>query len=303
MKRRLALALVVLALVPNGTGCRTAGNRFDGDRAYAHVERLCDLGPRPVGSEALRKAADYIRGALADNGWEVDTQEFANQGEVLCNVIGRKGSGPLIILGTHYDTRPLADRDPVDRSRPVMGANDGGSGVAVLLELARALDESAIGETEIWLAFFDGEDRGGIDGWPWCVGSRFMAETLAQDLDHRPEYVLIVDMVGDADQRIYYEWSSALWLQERLWRIAADLGYGEHFVAKHRYTIVDDHTPFLEWGMGAALVIDFDYPYWHTCHDTLDKISVDSLQRVGDVVETLLEGEPLGAWPAERGEQ
>lgn len=302
MKRRIALALVALALAVAGAGCRTAEARFDGDRAFAHINRLCDLGPRPVGSEAGRRAADYIERVLADHGWEVESQEFAHQGEVLRNVIGKKGRGPLIILGTHYDTRPLADRDPVDRSRPVMGANDGGSGVGVLLELARALDESATDETEIWLAFFDGEDRGGIDGWPWCVGSRFMAKELAQHPEHRPEYVLIVDMVGDDDQRIYYEWSSALWLQERIWRVAAELGHGEHFVAKHRHTIIDDHTPFLRWGMTAALVIDFDYPYWHTCHDTLDKISVDSLQRVGDVVETLLEGEPLAAWPVDSGE-
>ena len=288
----LWLALLVLATIAS---CQQSSDRFDGRRAYAHVEALCEFGPRPVGSAANRKAASYIESTLVEYGWHVEVQEFAFRGESLQNVIGRKGEGPIIIIGAHFDTRPLADNDPTDRSKPVMGANDGGSGTAVLLELARVLGSSATDQAEVWLAFFDGEDRGNIDDWPWSVGASHVADDVAGHREKRPEYVLILDMIGDTDQRIYYEWSSVLWLQEKLWGIAEKLGHREHFIPQHRYRIIDDHSPFLHWGIPAAVVIDFDYPYWHTRSDTIDQVSADSLQRVGETVEALLEGEPFVA--------
>lgn len=280
----LTLVLVILSIQ-----CSPGDESFDGERALKHVKRLCALGPRPVGSEANLQASRYIAETLEQNGWGVSVQELVYEGETLHNVVGKRGEGPIILLGTHFDTRPLADRDPSDRSQAVMGANDGGSGTAILLELARILDTTATDQVEIWLVFFDGEDRGKIGGWPWSVGARHMARNLTR----KPEYVLIIDMVGDDDQRIYYEWSSALWLQEKIWDIAAELGYEDHFIPQHQHHVIDDHTPFLEAGVPAAILIDLDYPYWHTGHDTVDKINVDSLQRVGDVMETLLEGEPL----------
>lgn len=292
--RAIGLAAMLLLGIAS---CRPSEESFDGKRALAHVKAQCDFGPRPVGSEANRKTSDYIGRVLERNGWQVEFQEFIHQRLPVRNVIGKKGQGPVVLLGAHFDTRPLADRDPSNRSVPVMGANDGGSGVAVLLELSRVLSERATDQAEIWLAFFDAEDRGGLNDWPWCVGSAHMADSLSEALTKRPECIIVVDMVGDEDQQIYYEWTSSLWLAEKLWSIAADLGYGEYFVPEHRHSVIDDHTPFLEWGLTAALIIDFDYPYWHTRHDTLDKISADSLQRVGDVLETLLEGEPFSASP------
>jgi len=285
----LMLASVLIIVVG---ACRGGEQHFSGKRSLAHVKALCALGPRPVGSKANTEAAELIARTLQRYGWQVEFQSFAYGGLAVRNVIGTKGEGPLIILGAHFDSRPVADKDPTDRSLAVMGANDGGSGTAVLLELARVLDERATDQAQIKLAFFDAEDRGELAGWPWCVGSAHMAESLAGT---RPAYVIVVDMVGDDDQRFYYEWSSSLWLEERLWRIAEQLGYKQHFIPEHRYSILDDHTSFLEWGINAALIIDFDYPYWHTRYDTLDKISADSLQRVGDVLETLLEGEPLAS--------
>lgn len=293
LARMLLVAIVLLVCV----GCETTGQHFDGERAFAHVEAQCEIGPRPAGSEAAIKTTEYIKRTLERSEWQVEFQEFAYQGQALRNVIAKKGEGPIILVGTHYDTRPLADRDPHDRSKPIMGANDGGSGTAVLLELGRVLDERATDQAEIWLVFFDAEDRGDLGNWKWCVGSTHLADELSQHEATRPEYVLIVDMIGDADQQIYYEWSSVLWLQEKIWGIAADLGYEQQFVPYHRHTIWDDHSPFLQRGIPAAVVIDFDYPYWHTRFDTLDKISVDSLQRMGDVLETLLEGEPFTASP------
>jgi len=274
--------------------------QFDGKRALAHVREQMELGPRPVGSEADRQTSDYIGRVLERNGWEVEYQEFAQQGLAVRNVIGKKGTGPLIVLATHLDTRPTADLDPQDRSQAVPGANDGASGVGVLLELSRVLGSAATDQAEIWLAFFDGEERGGMGSWPYCVGSSHLADELAaRSPTEQPKYVIVVDMVGDVDQQLYYEWNSTLWVQERVWGVAADLGYEAQFVAEYRHNAVNSHTAFLSDGIDAALIVDLDYTYWRTSYDTLDKISADSLQRVGDVLETLLEGEPFRVGPEE----
>jgi len=293
--RLAAIALTLLMTLLIGltlVGCGTERG-FDGERAYKHVETLCDLGPRPVDSEANREARDYIAKKLDDYGWDVERQEFAHRSKSLANIVARRGEGPIVIIGTHYDTRPLSDRDPVDRSLPVIGANDGASGVAVLLELARVLDLSATDDMAVWLVFFDGKDRAGIDDWRGSVGAYYMADEVKRVPEWRPEMVLIVDMVGDEDQQFYFDWNSSLWLQERIWQVAEELGYGAFFIPSHRHVINDDHLPFLTQGIPAASVVDLDYPYWRTRYDTVDKISADSLQRVGDVLKVFLEGEPL----------
>jgi Zn-dependent M28 family amino/carboxypeptidase len=261
---------------------------FDGERAYEHVLAQCDLGFRPTGSEAGWANGDYIIDELEALGWVVEEQTFEYRGVTVRNLIGRTGEGPVLILGAHYDTRRSADVE--DPSVPVLGANDGASGVAVLLELARVLDEEAL-EHELWLAFFDAEDNGNLDGWQWCVGSSYMAEHLTVE----PEAVVVVDMVGDADQQLYLEHNSDPALQAHLWALAAELGYAESFIAEYRHAIYDDHVPFAQRGIPAVDIIDFDYPYWHTTQDTPDKVSGASLERVGRVLEVWLED---GArWP------
>jgi glutaminyl-peptide cyclotransferase len=154
----------------------------------------------------------------------------------------------------------------------------------VLLELARVVDLSAV-DGSVWLVFFDAEDNGRLDGWDWIVGSRRFAESL----DFQPEYVIVVDMIGDADQSIYLEANSDPVLQDHIWKIAARLGYADYFIPEVRHSMLDDHTPFLERGITAVDIIDFDYPYWHTVSDTADKVSAESLERVGRTLETLLE--------------
>jgi Zn-dependent M28 family amino/carboxypeptidase len=195
-------------------------------------------------------------------------------------------SGPIIILGAHYDTRPAADQDPVEALRDdwIEGANDGASGVAVLLELARALEAGKL-KNEVWLAFFDAEDRGRLDGWPFSVGARHMAENLALN----PQSVVVVDMVGDADQQFYYEGNSSQELKQEIWAVAAELGYKAYFIPEPKFTITDDHIPFLERLIPAVDIIDFDYPYWHTVEDTADKVAPESLERVGRTLEVWLE--------------
>jgi len=266
---------------------------FDGDMAYRQVVAQTALGPRPTGSEAGWSTGEFIIAELGKAGWLAEQQEFVFKGVKGRNIISRqrdRADTPLgrdlILLGAHYDTRPAADRDPdpARRSDWIAGANDGASGVSVLLELARVLETSKLSR-EIWLLFFDAEDRGQMDGWPFSVGARHLAAQLTVD----PDRVIIVDMVGDADQNIYFEHLSNEPLNEELWTVANQLGYGDYFIPEARHTVIDDHTPFLERNIPAVDIIDFDYPYWHTVEDTADKVSPESLERVGRTLEVWLE--------------
>jgi Zn-dependent M28 family amino/carboxypeptidase len=258
--------------------------QFSGQAAYTQVEAQMKLGVRPTGSEGGRATGDYILAQLRESGWATEEQRFDYKGTGIRNIIGRKGSGAALILGAHYDTRRRADRDKTRPSDPVPGANDGASGVAVLLELARTLDAKKL-TREVWLAFFDAEDNGDLDGWEWTVGSRFMA----QNLQVKPTAVIVVDMIGDADQQIYYDQNSDTDWSRRIWSTAGELGYGQYFIPKAKYAMFDDHTPFAQQGIPAVDIIDFDYPYWHTTADTADKLSPDSLERVGRTLQIVLE--------------
>ena len=290
---------------------------FDGDSAYNFVLEQCALGPRPTGSEAGWATGDYLIAQLEDMGWEVVVHEFTYRDVKGRNIIGQRGTGPsagpgpeqdeglragpVAMLGAHYDTRPYADHNPEgERDQWIMGANDGGSGVAVLLELARVLEVEKTGH-EIWLVFFDAEDRGRLDGWPFSVGASALAHDLSHisqsnlpELTSRPEFVIVVDMVGDADQQLYYEGFSDTQLSERLWSLARNLGYESAFVPNVKHHLIDDHRPFLDIGIPAVDIIDFDYPYWHTTKDTADKVAPASLERVGRVLELFLESG--GSW-------
>jgi Zn-dependent M28 family amino/carboxypeptidase len=253
------------------------GERFEGERAYADVLAQMAIGPRPAGSEAHARTVDWLVESLASAGWRTEVQELDIEGRTVRNVIARRGAGSeWVILGAHYDTRLLADQDPdaARRTEPVPGANDGASGVAVLLELARVLPRDL--EKEIWLVFFDAEDNGRIPGWDWILGSRAFVDAL----DGRPTAAVIVDMVGDADLQLYYEQNSDPDLRADIWATAAWLGY-DQFIPEPKFSMLDDHTPFLEAGIPAVDIIDFDYPYWHTTADTADKISAESLEAVG----------------------
>jgi Zn-dependent M28 family amino/carboxypeptidase len=219
--------------------------------------------------------------SLASYGWETEIQEAEMLGHPIRNVVAKRGNGePWIILGAHYDSRMYADQDPdpARQADPVPGANDAASGVAVLMELARVLPPDL--EAEIWLVFFDAEDNGRIPGWDWILGSR----AFVKSLENQPDAAVILDMIGDADLQIYREANSDAAISDAIWVQAAQLGYEGTFVNEVKYSMLDDHTPFLEAGIPAVDVIDFDYPYWHTVEDTPDKVSIESLQAVGDTI-------------------
>jgi Zn-dependent M28 family amino/carboxypeptidase len=251
-----------------------------------HVNAQLAFGPRPTGTEALGHTREFIQTYLSSIGWTTEIQVFNYRGEKGYNLIGRKSSavGPIFVLGAHYDTRKHADQDPLSPNAPVPGANDGASGVAVLLELARVLKISKV-KGNVLLAFFDAEDDGQIDGWDWIVGSTVFVDRLQQI----PAYAIIIDMVGDKNQNIYMDANSDPMLAKHLWQIGDSLGLANYFIPRIKYAMLDDHTPFIAHGIPAVDIIDFDYPFWHTTHDTADKLSPDSLEHVGTVLQAFLE--------------
>ena len=301
--RRYFFVMALIALLL--TGCRTPQHigaslpsptptpvpvpqYFDGERAYEWVLKQCALGYRITGSEANRQAGDLILAELQAQGWTTTEQTFTYRDTPVRNLLAWRGDGAqAVMVGAHYDTRRSADME--DPSVPVLGANDGASGVAVLLELARVLDWRAP-NTRVYLAFFDAEDNGRLDGWDWIVGSTYMAAYWGEAGEPPLQAMVLVDMVGDADQQLYYEGHSDQALRETLWALAAELGYGDRFIPQERYTILDDHVPFLKRGIPAVDIIDFDYPYWHTTQDTPDKVSAASLEAVGRTLQVWLEG-------------
>lgn len=258
--------------------------KFNGERALQDDQHQLELGARTPGSKAHRLTAAYFTEELEKSGWRVEIQETEWEGRPVRNVIAKRGSGDWLILGAHYDSRMAADEDPDPalQAQAVPGANDGASGAAVLLELGRTLPADL--DQEIWLVFFDAEDQGRLPGWDWILGSSAMAASLSAS-GRQPEAVIIVDMIGDADLNIYMEQNSDAELTRQLWAIAAELGYADQFIPQYKYAILDDHTPFLNLGIPAVDIIDFDYPYWHTTQDTLDKISADSLEAVGHTLQ------------------
>ncbi|MDZ7844546.1 MAG: M28 family peptidase [Anaerolineales bacterium] len=285
---RIRILILIFFITWTAAGCGlntgkflNVEGKFDGERALGDVQAQVELGPRIPNTEGHARVRQLISEELILAGWDVQIQSASRLGHPLFNIIGTAdGKQGGILLGAHYDTRIYADQDPLveNRMKPVPGANDGASGVAVLLELARVLPEDLRGS--VTFVFFDGEDNGGIEDWDWILGSQAYAEAV----DPEPEVAVIVDMIGDRDLQIYQEKTSTAWLTDEIWKSAAELGYDHVFIPRPKYSIVDDHTPFLKARIPAVDIIDFDYPYWHTTDDTVDKVSADSLQIVGDTL-------------------
>jgi len=277
---------------------------FDGQRAWQEVDYQVSLGARTPGSEAHQKAVTWMLSELKTAGWDVQVQESSLMGHTIQNVVAEWGEGhPWVVVGAHYDSRLVADQDPDPQKRtlPVPAANDGASGVAVLLELARILPSNfhsgsvAVQPTgqpvparKITLLFIDAEDNGEIPGWDWLLGSQaYNQQWQAKGVD-RPDAAVIIDMIGDKNLNIYRELNSDPALSNAIWAQAQALGYSEQFINQPKYRMLDDHIPFIKAGIPAVDVIDFDYPYWHTTADTADKVSAQSLQIVGDTLAAWL---------------
>lgn len=261
--------------------------RFDGSKAFEFLEDQCAFGPRYPGSEGHKAVRSYIVSRLSEfqaKVWEHPFQAIISTGDTLSlvNIEARFGDSrkPPILIGAHYDTRPRADREEKDKSSPILGANDGASGVAILLELARLMQSSKC-PVSVDLVFFDGEDYGQNDRIEdYLLGSKKHVSRLGT---RRPSAVIIVDMVGEKDARFPVEefsGAASASLVNKLWNAAEELGI-EAFERRRGRAIIDDHMPFIRAGIPAAVIIDFDYPYWHTLSDTPDKCSPESLEAVG----------------------
>jgi len=277
----LVLAAIIL-LVSDLS--RSSSVHFDATRAMNDAAAQLAFGPRLPDSEAHRQTVEYVQSELEQAGWQVEIQEAEVLGHLIRNIIARRGQGaPWYILGSHYDSRMLADHDPdpAKQSLPVPGANDGAATTAILLELARVLPSDL--NKQVWLVFFDAEDQGNIPGWDWILGSRYFAENLLG----RPDGVVVIDMVGDADLQIYYEQNSTQSLSYAIWNVAIQAGFSQ-FIQQEKFSLIDDHIPFLQRNIPATDLIDFDYPYYHTTEDDLEKISEESFYAVGETLRLWL---------------
>jgi glutaminyl-peptide cyclotransferase len=260
----------------------TVSSTFDGQHAYADVQTQVAFGSRVPGTEGHAKVMEWIRTELESAGWQVEIQSSEALGHPVKNIVAKRSDQPpQFIIGAHYDTRMFADQDPdpSQHTTYVPGANDGASGVAVLLGLAHSLPKDTV---PIWLVFFDTEDNGNIEGWDWILGSR----EFVKNNPIQPRAAIVVDMIGDKDLNVYKERNSNPDLTDAIWAAAKELGYDSKFISEYKYSIIDDHTPFLQAGIPAVDIIDFDYPYWHTVQDTPDKVSAESLQAVGETLRT-----------------
>jgi Zn-dependent M28 family amino/carboxypeptidase len=258
---------------------------FSGSDAYEYLLDQCDFGPRPPGSDNLSLCRAMIAETFEFSGWNVTFQNFTYN-EVECvNIIVRWNSqnNSPIILGAHYDTRPPGTSD----TGSGLGANDGASGVAVLLELANILPEEARSFVEIVL--FDAEDSGGISSWDWIQGSTHYVSQLSTERIGSINAMVLLDMVGDINLELPRERSSTTSLQNLLWSIADQLGHNDTFIDSYSGSIIDDHRPFLDAGISAVDLIQVPFPsYWHTLEDTPDKCSAESLETVGEVLEVFV---------------
>jgi|LSQX01.3.fsa_nt_gb glutaminyl-peptide cyclotransferase len=324
-------AVLLSLLLSSCTSCSQSGGsqtadpllppypQFDRQTAFAFLETQCEFGPRVPGTQPHQECLNWLIQELARFGGTVIPQRFSASTPFggpfdFTNVIayfpGNAPGGP-VLLGAHWDTRPEADEDPDPalRKQPVLGANDGASGVAVLLEIARQAHDRPERRSFI-VALFDAEDSGKsnaaqfpLDGW--CIGSAYLAQNLPEEIP-TPEAAIIVDMVGRGSahnsrvgnprgakdymelQTEGYSLNSAPELVDEIWSIAEQAGHTA-FVRTKRGYVTDDHLPFILQGISAVDIIDFP-PEWHTTDDIPQYCSPNSLYQVGDTLLRYLYG-------------
>ena len=272
---------------------------FDGAAALDYVRQQVAFGARVPGTPAHRAAGDWLVAEMRKRADTVIVQEWTHttaDGKRLPmrNILARfrPSESQRVLYLAHWDSRPISDRatDPAQASLPVPGANDGGSGVAILLGVADALKRESPA-TGVDLLFVDGEDWGNFDtNTDVLIGAHYFAEHLPEP-GYAPLFGVLFDMVGDEHPVFEQELNSirgAPEVVQRVWSTAQRLGHGAVFTNREGIAINDDHVPLLAKGLRVIDVIDLDYPWHHTPEDTLDKVSQKTLQLVGDVALTVL---------------
>jgi glutaminyl-peptide cyclotransferase len=269
---------------------------FDAEKAYGYIVEQCDLGPRYPGSPGQESFRVYLTDFL--NRQKADTtiyyehtiqHPYEDKNVKLYNFLSRFNleSDNRIMLMAHWDTREIADRDanPENHDKPILGANDGGSGVAVLMVLAEIISNNELSNIGIDLLFVDGEDMGRSgDIENYCIGSTKFCEVIPEP---EPQHAICLDMIADHDLSLpveYYSYIQAPFLVKEIWAIANEMGYTQ-FKNELTGPIYDDHRAlYLNSRIPAIDIIDFDYPHWHTLQDTPENCSEKSLKIVGEVM-------------------
>lgn len=297
------LCVLLLAALQGG-GCgrgeATPPSPFNGEQALAYVRTFMEFGPRVPGTDAHRRAGDWIAREMRQRADTVIEQTWTHKTQAgatipLRNVLARFNpmAEERLLYVTHWDSRPVAEKSSADslRALPTPGANDGGSGVGLFLALGDVLRATPPG-IGVDLLFVDGEDYGTFTpDVDVLLGSTYFANNLPS-ANYQPLFGVVFDMIGEMDLRIPQEEHSvnrAPEVVERVWRAAAELGYGDIFVPATTVPITDDHLPLLDKGLRVIDVIDLDYAYHHTVNDTIDKLSARSLKIVGDVAWRLIQ--------------
>ena len=296
---------------------RGAKTAFRGDSALAYTQTQVNFGPRVPGSIAHQRAGDWIIAQMRARADSVEVQAWTHvtqRGDTLPlrNILARfrPGLSQRVLYLTHWDTRPTADEDRNlgARQRPIPGANDGASGVGLFVALAAAL-KKAPPNVGVDLLFVDGEDWGTFEDWSdttknkdVLIGSQYFANHLPKS--YQPIFGVLYDMIGDKSLQIYQEENSVQAAPEvlsRVWATAKELGYDKYFISEAHTPVTDDHLPLIRKGLRVIDVIDIDFcsdggtncgsderNLHHTMQDTMDKVSAQSMQIVGDVALTLV---------------
>lgn len=273
--------------------------QFDGAKAFSYLVAQTNFGPRNPNSTGHQQCLQYLTEEFKKYSDNVTLQSFSVQGYretlKLTNIFAsfQPTLNKRVLLIAHWDTRPRAeeDPDPEKRNKPIIGANDGASGVAVLLELARLFNEvpPPIG---VDILLTDGEDYGDSqkdqNNDLYLLGAKHFAKTKSPS--YNPQFGILLDMVGDKDLQIPLEQHSmrfAPHVLDLVWKTAEEIGV-TNFINVPGELITDDHIPLNEAGIPTIDIIDFQYPYWHTHQDTPDKCSAESLEAVGKVLAAVI---------------
>ncbi len=303
--------LICCAVLAVTLGCSGSGHsapEFDGGKAFALLVDQVDFGPRVPGTAGHRATSQFIQEQLKPYADGVLARDFSaivgDKTLPMTNIVAwfkpaDNTPKKWVLLAAHWDTRPRADNEITSdlRKKPIPGANDGASGVAVLLELARLFHQQRP-EVGVFMVFFDGEDYGRGEAGMF-LGSKRFASDLRKNavVDGKPiefSYGILLDMVGDKNLGIYREGYSvehAPEIVDKVWSTAERLGYAKVFRDPQKHTITDDHLPLLRAGVKCINIIDFDYGPWHTLDDTPERCSPESLRTVGRVVAAVVYGE------------
>ncbi len=270
--------------------------QFNGTRAYSYLKDQVDIGFRPPNSTGIVKTRALIVQQLLKYNWIVEFNNFTYKGVPSVNILAFPAHSQrtnITLFGAHYDTRWFADAsDSLNKTAPVLGANDGASGVAIMMEFAQIFAN----RTDVGLLFIDAEDQGDINGWVYGAGAyEFVNSTILNEYFPNGKsdirVFVLLDMVGDWHLNIKKELNSNQAFVDQIWSAAAKLNYSSYFINQPGYSMIDDHIPFIQSGIPAVDIIDFDYVNqtgWnlhHTTYDTLQYVSEYSLSIVGRTIE------------------